>query len=523
MHARGVMVVSVTVLGLLASACSGDRSAADRPAATSPPTSVLPAGENVADTAVLGEPLDTLAPLAQRPSYLPEPVPAVRVTADPQQESAELERRRDELATGGSAAGDDSFTRVAEATPVRFMALTVDVGRRRALNPLRLTRLAALMGVAAHEAVGAAARSEVAPRPDPVDRDEALGAPLAGIDGFGVEVPDTGLPPELVAAVAQQTVACGQLPVECPRFERLGRIALERATASGRFWPSELDAARELGEAVAEATLAHASTDGAAPWNGEPARVEPSGSPDSWVPTPGQFAPALEPLAGTWRPWNLSAPEQFRPPPPPEVGSGEMDAALEQVLELGSNLSDRRLRVVRFWEMGPGTSTPPGYWINDLAIEDLRTVAVADQASALALLSTALFDAGIAIWDAKYTFDLVRPVTLLRSGPSPAWLPSLPTPAHPAYVSGHAGFSAAAAAVLGALIPQNADEYFDAAAEAADSRVFGGIHYWFDSAQGVALGTDVAGEALAQAGVAPVSGVDPIEARLELDDAAARP
>jgi membrane-associated phospholipid phosphatase len=90
-------------------------------------------------------------------------------------------------------------------------------------------------------------------------------------------------------------------------------------------------------------------------------------------------------------------------------------------------------------------------------------------------------------------------------------------------VSGHAGFSAAAAAVLGALIPQNADEYFDAAAEAADSRVFGGIHYWFDSAQGVALGTDVAGEALAQAGVAPVSGVDPIEARLELDDAAARP
>lgn len=523
MCARGLMVVSVTVLGLLFSACSGDRSVAGRPAATSPPTSALPAGENVADTAVLGEPLETLAPLAQRPSYLPAPVVGVRVTADPQQESDELERRRGELVTGGSAAGDDSFTRVAEATPVRFMALTVDVGRRRALNPLRLTRLAALISVSAHEAVGAAARSQVATRPDPVDQDESLGAPLAGIDGFGVEVPDTGLPPELVAAVAQQTVACDQLPVECPRFERLGRIAVERATASGRFWPSELDAAQELGGAVAEATLAHASTDGAAPWKGEPPGAEPGGSPGSWVPTPGQFAPALEPLAGTWRPWSLSAPAQFRPPPPPAVGSGEMDAALEQVLELGSNLSDRRLRVVRFWEMGTGTSTPPGYWINDLAIEDLRTVAVADQASALALLSTALFDAGIAIWDAKYTYDLVRPVTLLRSGPSPAWLPSLPTPAHPAYVSGHAGFSATAATVLGALIPQNADEYSDAAAEAADSRVFGGIHYWFDSAEGVALGVDVAGEALAQAGVAPASGVDSIESRLELDDAAARP
>src|SRR5205807_258107 len=71
----------------------------------------------------------------------------------------------------------------------------------------------------------------------------------------------------------------------------------------------------------------------------------------------------------------------------------------------------------------------------------------------------ALADAGIAAWDAKYTYDTWRPVTAIRSGDGgvnplvtadPTWTPLWATPPFPSYISGHSTFSAAAAAVLDA-------------------------------------------------------------------------
>ena len=165
-------------------------------------------------------------------------------------------------------------------------------------------------------------------------------------------------------------------------------------------------------------------------------------------------------------------------------------------------MEDRDLRIARFWDMGPGTFTPPGYWLNDVAVEELRTIEAADQATALALTATTLFDAGIATWDSKYAYDLIRPVTVIQQS-EPAWLPSIVTPAFPAYVSGHAVFSTTAAEVLAALFPASADEFLDAAAEAADSRVSGGIHYWFDASEGVTMGEQVATQALERAGLEP--------------------
>jgi hypothetical protein len=41
--------------------------------------------------------------------------------------------------------------------------------------------------------------------------------------------------------------------------------------------------------------------------------------PGLWVPTAPAFAPPLEPLAGTWRTWNISSGSRYRPGPPSEV------------------------------------------------------------------------------------------------------------------------------------------------------------------------------------------------------------
>jgi hypothetical protein len=132
-------------------------------------------------------------------------------------------------------------------------------------------------------------------------------------------------------------------------------------------------------------------------------------------------------------------------------------------------------------------------------------------------LTVAMADAGVAVADAKYTYWSQRPITVIRSGgagqaPIPDWEPLLRTPNHPGYISGHSGFSGAAAVVLtdqfgarpfrftSANLPGVTREFADfqqAAEEAAASRVFGGIHFPFDNAEGLVTGRAVGNWALA--------------------------
>jgi len=486
---------------------------------TAPSTTVAPpVGDDGPTAPGVATPIAALPAVIDRWTYLPEPVTVEVPAADPEAERGELDRLRGEAAVPFPP-GDDRMTRLGEGTPTRYADLAVDVGRRRTLNPLRMARFLSLIAVAGHEAGVAADRAPTPEAPTPREVDPALGAPLPGVDAVGVELPAGQLPPEVVTSAAQRTVACALAPDECPRFERLDTIARRRLVASGAAWPSTIAASVGLGEAVGTAVLDRASGDGAAPWVASPTDLSPGGE---WVPTPGMFSPALEPFAGTWRPWNLTSGGQYRPGPPPAAGTPEHDAAVAQVLAESTNLSDRDLRVAAYWDLGPGTSTPPGYWISDITADALRQAPVADQASGLALVATAMLDAGIATWDAKYAYRSVRPVTVIRAGSSPQWLPSLVTPPFPAFVSGHSAFTAAAAETMSVLRPERAEEFFDAAAEASDSRLLGGIHYWFDLTEGATLGQQVGRSALERAGVPPIANVRPVRDRITYGSADVR-
>ncbi|MCC7439168.1 MAG: phosphatase PAP2 family protein [Armatimonadetes bacterium] len=61
-------------------------------------------------------------------------------------------------------------------------------------------------------------------------------------------------------------------------------------------------------------------------------------------------------------------------------------------------------------------------------------------------------------------------------------------PNFPSYTSGHATFSGAAASVLSYLFPHDKTTFDSLAKEAANSRLFGGIHYRFDNDSGLACG-----------------------------------
>jgi membrane-associated phospholipid phosphatase len=141
--------------------------------------------------------------------------------------------------------------------------------------------------------------------------------------------------------------------------------------------------------------------------------------------------------------------------------------------------------------------TPPGHW-NEIALDlvatqDAGTVQVA---RLFDVLNTAQADAFIACWDAKFTWWSERPVTAIRRELDPAWTPLLATPPFPSYVSGHATTSGAASTVLAHFFPRQADELTAMADEAAESRLYGGIHFPVDNATGLTLGRRVGRMAL---------------------------
>jgi membrane-associated phospholipid phosphatase len=260
--------------------------------------------------------------------------------------------------------------------------------------------------------------------------------------------------------------------------------------------PSDSSAGRgfALGRRAGEELVARAEGDGAdAPFTG----TIPIG-PEYWVPTPPGFLPPLLPTWGQVRPWNIQDPSALRPAAPPRPGDPAFEAELREVYNVSQTLTPEQRAIALFWADGPGTFTPPGHW-NAIGLELVRMHGLDTAAAArvFAALNTAEADAFICIWDAKYAYWSLRPVTAIRREIDPAWNPLITTPPFPSYVSGHSGASGAAAVVLSAFFPAEAGELHAWAEQAAASRLYGGIHFRSDNEVGLALGTSVGHAALA--------------------------
>jgi hypothetical protein len=290
-----------------------------------------------------------------------------------------------------------------------------------------------------------------------------------------------------------------------PRPFREAAVAGAATTVLGYLFPDRAAYFEELverersrvglavGRLVGARVVARARRDGSdAVWQG----TVPVG-PGLWVPTPPAFLPPLEPLAGTWRTWNISSGSRFRPGPPPTFGSRRYARELREVYEVSRALSHEQKRIADFWSDGPGTVTPPGHW-NLIALELIRAQHLSSRAAArvLAVLNTGQADAFIACWDAKFTYWSERPVTAIRRELDPGWLSYITTPPFPSYVSGHSTTSGAASEILAAYFPGQGRRLRALAAEAALSRLYGGIHFGSDNEVGLALGRKVARAAL---------------------------
>jgi hypothetical protein len=274
-------------------------------------------------------------------------------------------------------------------------------------------------------------------------------------------------------------------------------------------------AGRSIGQSVATAILNDRRDDG----NDRPVPYVPSTQPDAWRSmAPGSPAPTL-PQWPKVRPFSMTSGNQFRPAPPPAIESAQFRQDLEEVRRLGSkNSSDRtadQTQTALFWADGAGSFTPPGHWIQitrDVAKQ--KGNSLQENARLFAQVSLALADAGIAAWDAKYTYNQFRPIQAIRNGGGnwtidANWTPLIPTPNFSDYVSGHSTFSGAASQVLArfygdgtaftttsplpelAGVTRSFTAFSQAADEAGRSRIYGGIHWETSNQKGLETGRSI--------------------------------
>jgi hypothetical protein len=185
-------------------------------------------------------------------------------------------------------------------------------------------------------------------------------------------------------------------------------------------------------------------------------------------------------------------------------------------------LTEAQRALTAFWDCNPYVMhvqghamfatkkiTPGGHWMGIVSIASRRQGAdLMQSAEAYARTAIALADGFISSWTEKYRSNVVRPETVINRYLDEGWEPLLQTPPFPEYASGHSVISTAAAQVLTDQFGQNFafvdstemefglgvrsfSSFEQAAAEAAISRLYGGIHYRRSIEQGVLQGRSV--------------------------------
>jgi membrane-associated phospholipid phosphatase len=266
---------------------------------------------------------------------------------------------------------------------------------------------------------------------------------------------------------------------------------------------SDVEAGEALGRLVAQKFTVRARADRAGAAAGTPAdwtKLETDAltkGETPWYSLDLPKRPPMLPLFGKVRPFlfDETTTVALRPGPPPLVKSDQMRKETAEVKDQVDNPTREKTAIVHFWADGVGTYAPPGHW-DAIAAEDFigKNFSEVRWARNMALINMSLMDAAIVCWDTKYFYFNPRPTQL---DPSIKTLTGIPN--FPAYISGHSTFSAAAATILGYIIPERAAAYEAMAKEASNSRLYGGIHYRSDCEVGLTTGKKVGDYAIARA------------------------
>jgi PAP2 superfamily len=341
-----------------------------------------------------------------------------------------------------------------------------------------LHRLYTYLTIAMYDATIAAWESKYFyNRPRPIDTDPTLAATLP-------TPKSPSYPSEHAAAAgAAATVLSYFLPDEASSFHAMAEEAAQSRVLAGVQFPSDASAGLELGRRVAEQVVERAKADGSdAVWTG----TVPTG-PCMWVgDKPGNAT------LPNWKPILLTAPDEFRPPAPPDCHAATVKADVDAVRQFERKFPNNYKAF--YWQSPAGLFTSWYDYASKWMFEDKTDANPPRAARAYAMLASVHYDAFIASNDGKFAYWYLRPNML-----DPSITPLFAVPPFPSYPSNHSTLSTARCEILAYLFPKHAEFIRSVGKEAGDSRIWAGIHYQMDNQAGVALGKAVAGKFIERA------------------------
>jgi len=401
---------------------------------------------------------------------------AIRLAAPPQSKSSDEQAEIDELIEFQKQRTDDTQSSVEfwnAGASVRWNEIARELVAKHRTVPPMAARLYALLSVAQYDALVAAWNNKYFHNRSAPETVASSLSPLVVVHA------DPVYPSEhATVAAASAAVLAYYYPDEVEFLEN--KVTENEASRlwAGVNFRSDITAGDSLGREVAQIVIEYAQTDRSdAKWTG----TIPTGE-GVWFSAAD--AEPLLPLWGQVKPWLMTSGDQFRSEPPPAYDSPAYQADLAEVRQISDSRTQEQARIAALWADGEGSYTPPGRWNKigaDLILKyELNEIRAS---RTFALMNMAMMDAGIACWDTKFHYFMLRPSQADPSITTPVGLPNFP-----AYTSGHSDFSGAGAEVLGYLFPDDKASLWGFAEEASLSRLYGGIHYRFDGVAGLAQG-----------------------------------
>jgi len=312
---------------------------------------------------------------------------------------------------------------------------------------------------------------------------------------------DAGTSRDAAAASAAHTVLVRIYPEQTAELDK----ALQASLATVPDGISKTQGV-QLGQQSGTAIIAERRDDG-------------SDAPNTYRPftVVGKYVPTVFPInssVGAMKPFSLKSGSQLRPPAPYSLKGAQWAKDFIEVKNMGAKTGSVRTTeqtdMARFWELtGPATYNPV---VRQLSAA--KGLDILDNARLFALFSMATADAGIAIFDAKYTYNFWRPVTAIRNADldgnnaterDPTWEPFIATPMHPEYPCAHCISQSSAASVLEAFfgdavptfsmtsttapgVTRKFSKLSNYVTEVVNARVYDGVHYRTSGEVGAAMG-----------------------------------
>jgi membrane-associated phospholipid phosphatase len=206
---------------------------------------------------------------------------------------------------------------------------------------------------------------------------------------------------------------------------------------------------------------------------------------------------------GTWKAW-VPGTTELTVPAPPADDSDKTKQDLAELRKLQSERSTMTNTAVQYYFGVPATQR----WHDEVVAQGVAAKLSANRFGRLfGILHTALNDAVIAAYRAKYQYSRKSPSQLATDVTVVSPITGAPVSSEPSYPSEHAAIAGTAVALLTAWFPTDEANLKAMAAEMGQTRLSMGANYRSDIDAGMALGQKVAEKALAYAATDNSNGV----------------